>query len=93
MKLHHGTEQELDVLEVSETVQASKLILFNDDVNTFDHVITSLIEVCNHEPMQAEQCALLVHYTGKCAVKEGQFNTLEPLCTSLHDRGLSAEIQ
>lgn len=70
-----------------------EIILFNDDVNTFDHVIDTLIEVCDHEPLQAEQCALLVHYTGKCGVKTGSYKELEPQCTALLDAGLSAEIQ
>jgi ATP-dependent Clp protease adaptor protein ClpS len=92
MNLQHGTELEVDVLEEVGTDKANKLVLFNDEVNTFDFVIDSLIDVCGHDPIQAEQCTLLVHYTGKCAVKEGQFKVLEPLCTSLLDRGLSAEI-
>ncbi len=70
-----------------------EIILFNDDVNTFDHVIDTLIDVCDHEPLQAEQCALLVHYTGKCGVKTGSYKELEPQCTALLDAGLSAEIQ
>ncbi|MFD2891335.1 ATP-dependent Clp protease adaptor ClpS [Flavobacterium chuncheonense] len=71
----------------------NEIILFNDDVNTFDHVIDTLIRVCNHEPIQAEQCAILVHYKGKCAVKTGSYDELKPLCSSLLDAGLSAEIQ
>ncbi|HSD15004.1 MAG TPA: ATP-dependent Clp protease adaptor ClpS [Flavobacterium sp.] len=70
-----------------------EIILFNDDVNTFDHVIDTLIYVCDHEPLQAEQCALLVHYTGKCAVKTGSYKELEPLCSKLLEADLSAEIQ
>ncbi|MGX7666093.1 ATP-dependent Clp protease adaptor ClpS [Flavobacterium pedocola] len=70
-----------------------EIILFNDDVNTFDHVIDTLIDVCDHEPLQAEQCALLVHYTGKCGVKTGPYSELEPQCSALLDAGLSAEIQ
>lgn len=70
-----------------------EMILHNDDVNTFDHVINSLMDVCQHEAIQAEQCAWLVHYTGKCSVKRGSFRQLEPMCTALLDRGLSAEIQ
>lgn len=70
-----------------------EIILFNDDVNTFDHVIDTLMAVCNHEPLQAEQCALLVHYTGKCAVKTGSYKELEPLCSKLLQADLSAEIQ
>jgi len=70
-----------------------EIILFNDDVNTFDHVIETLMAVCQHEPLQAEQCALLVHYTGKCAVKTGSYKELEPLCSKLLQADLSAEIQ
>lgn len=70
-----------------------EIVLFNDDVNTFDHVIETLIRVCDHEPLQAEQCAILVHYTGKCTVKTGSYDKLEPQCTALLDAGLSAEIQ
>ena len=81
-----------DLLLEEQEVLTSKLVLFNDDVNTFDHVINALIDVCGHEPMQAEQCTLLVHYKGKCDVKEGEYTKLEPMCTALHDRGLSAEI-
>ena len=82
---------------VEEKVQEKRknlneIILFNDDVNTFDWVIESLIEVCEHEPLQAEQCTLLVHYKGKCGVKTGEYSKPEPVCTALLQRGLSAEI-
>lgn len=73
--------------------KAKEIILHNDDVNTFEHVIVSLMEICDHDPLQAEQCAWLVHYTGKCSVKRGSFEVLRPLCEALSDRGLSAEIQ
>lgn len=69
-----------------------EIILFNDDVNTFEHVIDSLIDVCNHTSEQAEQCAYLVHFKGKCAVKTGEFEELKPRCTKLLNLGLSAEI-
>ena len=75
-----------------QTVKLHEIVLFNDDVNTFDWVITSLIDVCKHSPEQAEQCSILVHYRGKCEVKTGSFEELEPQCTALLDRGLSAEI-
>lgn len=71
----------------------NEIVLFNDDVNTFDHVIETLIRVCDHDALQAEQCALLVHYTGKCIVKTGVYNELKPQCSALLDAGLSAEIQ
>jgi len=71
----------------------NQIVLFNDDVNTFDHVINTLIKVCQHDSIQAEQCAMLVHYKGKCTVKTGPYKELEPKCTALLDAGLSAEIQ
>jgi len=69
-----------------------EIVLFNDDHNTFDHVIETLIAACDHTAEQAEQCALLVHYKGKCTVKTGTFTDLKPRCSKLLDAGLSAEI-
>lgn len=93
-KIYNSDTETLEKTEVVEQeVDSKNLIVFNDDVNTFDHVIDSLIKVCSHEPIQAEQCTWLVHYKGKCQVKEGDFDTLEPMCTGLLDRGISAEIQ
>lgn len=83
-------QEEIDVLE--EVINQNEIVLFNDDVNTFDHVIDSLIEICEHTLEQAEQCAMLVHYKGKCTVKTGEYNDLKPRCSSLLNRGLSAEI-
>jgi ATP-dependent Clp protease adaptor protein ClpS len=73
-------------------VDKHNLIVFNDDFNTFDHVIESLIKVCKHELVQAEQCTTLIHYKGKCEVKQGDYDTLEPMCTGLLNRGITAEI-
>lgn len=70
----------------------NEIILFNDDVNTFDHVINTLVRVCNHTNEQAEQCAILVHYKGKCTVKTGIIEELKPQYTGLVDAGLSAQI-
>lgn len=86
-------QTEDDVLVIEELIDQRDLIVFNDDVNTFDHVIESLIKICKHEPEQAEQCTWIIHYNGKCQVKRGEFEKLEPLCTALLERGLSAEIQ
>lgn len=83
-------QEELDVL-VQET-REHEIILYNDDVNTFDFVIDSLVSVCDHTLEQAEQCTILVHYKGKCAVKTGEYKELEPRCTKLLELGLSAEI-
>lgn len=70
----------------------NEIVLYNDDVNTFDHVIDTLIRVCKHTSEQAEQCAILVHYKGKCTVKTGSLDELKPQCTQLLEAGLSAEI-
>ena len=79
--------------KVEEAVSSNhEIILYNDDVNTFDHVIETLLRVCEHDSIQAEQCALLVHYKGKCGVKTGSFDELKPKCTKLLEAGLSAEI-
>jgi ATP-dependent Clp protease adaptor protein ClpS len=90
MSTKEKIQEEVDVLE--QEVNLNEIVLFNDDVNTFDFVIDSLIEVCEHTLEQAEQCTLLVHYKGKCTVKTGEYKDLEPRCTKLLSRGLSAEI-
>lgn len=74
-------------------VDQRDLIVYNDDFNTFEHVIESLIKVCKHEVEQAEQCTWMVHYKGKCQVKRGEYETLEPMCTALLERGITAEIE
>ncbi len=84
------TQVETSVLEAVGI--NNEIVLYNDDVNTFDHVIDTLIRVCSHDELQAEQCALLVHYKGKCTVKTGSFDELKPQCTQLLEAGLSAEI-
>ncbi|OSZ78219.1 Clp protease ClpS [Chitinophagaceae bacterium IBVUCB1] len=68
------------------------LIVWNDDVNTFDHVIQSLMEICEHYPEQAEQCALIIHHKGKCGVRKGTFEMLRPQAEALIDRGIQATI-
>lgn len=85
-------KEEVDVDVLVEEEEKKVLVLHNDEVNTFDFVIVSLIDVCQHSLEQAEQCTWLVHYKGKCEVKTGSFDFLEPMCTALLDRGLSAEI-
>ena len=86
-------DEAVDVLVEDQLVDKKDLIVYNDDYNTFDHVIDSLVKVCKHEVVQAEQCTWLVHYKGKCQVKRGEYEKLEPLCTALLDRGISAEIE
>lgn len=86
-------EQILEEVKIEELLgNQNTIVLFNDDVNTFDHVIETLIRVCNHTAEQAEQCAILVHYKGKCTVKTGALDELKPQCTQLLEAGLSAEI-
>ena len=69
------------------------LVLYNDDVNTFDHVINCLIRICSHELIQAEQCAWLVHAKGRCKVKNGSVNELRTMCEALLENGLTAQIE
>ncbi|MDA9875383.1 MAG: ATP-dependent Clp protease adaptor ClpS [Flavobacteriaceae bacterium] len=89
-----GTKEKIkEEVEVSvEESHLNEIVLFNDEVNTFDHVIETLVDVCKHSYEQAEQCSLLVHYKGKCTVKTGLYEELEPQCTQLLKAGLSAEI-
>ena len=92
-KIMSTKEQVLEEVLVEEAVGVNnEIVLYNDDVNTFDHVIDTLIAVCSHTSEQAEQCALLVHYKGKCTVKTGAYDELKPQCTQLLQAGLSAEI-
>ena len=81
-----------EVLLEEELVAENEIVLFNDEVNTFEHVIETLIAVCEHTAEQAEQCSLIVHHNGKCTVKTGAYTDLEPRCTRLLQAGLSAEI-
>ena len=90
MSTKEKIQEDVDVLE--QEANLNEIVLFNDEVNTFDFVIDALIEVCEHTLEQAEQCTMLVHYKGKCTVKTGEYKDLEPRCTKLLSRGLSAEI-
>ena len=91
MSTREKIQEEVDVLE--DISNNNEIVLYNDDVNTFDHVIDTLIRVCEHTKEQAEQCAILVHYKGRCTVKTGSYDELKPQCSSLLDAGLSAEIE
>ncbi len=86
-------EKQSPVFESDELLDEHKsLVLFNDDFNTFDFVIRSLIEVCKHDEVQAEQCAFIVHYKGKCAVKSDSFTNLKPMFDELSRRDLTVSI-
>lgn len=93
-KEQHDLETESDLLLEEEEVGVGdkQIILYNDDVNTFEFVINALIKICKHDALQAEQCTYLVHYKGKCSVKKGTYEELEPMCTALLEKGLTAEI-
>lgn len=84
-----------DILEeiLSKTRRKNKIVVFNDDVNTFEHVISCLIKYCNHTPHQAEQCTLIIHHNGKCDVKVGTIDDLIPICSALLENQISAEIE
>jgi len=85
---------ELEELEdvVTQKEREKSLVLYNDDVNTFDHVIDSLVSICKHSAEQAEQCSYLVHYKGKCAVKHGSLEALKPMKSALQECKLTVKI-
>ena len=83
---------DVDVLDEVVETDVHNLVVFNDDVNSFDHVIATLIDVCAHTPEQAEQCTLLIHYKGKCAVKNGSWDELVPMRNEICRRGINAEV-
>jgi len=70
-----------------------QLIIWNDEVNTFEWVIDTLIDVCGHTPEQAEQSAMIIHTKGKYAVKEGSYDILKPLCDTITERGIGATVE
>lgn len=84
------TQEDADMDVLTESIH--NLIVWNDEVNTFDHVIDSLIAICEHSPEQAEQCALFIHHKGKYGVKRGSFEFLQPRAEALIDRGIQATI-
>jgi len=85
-------EEDVALMEEVQTSDMNDLVVYNDDYNTFEHVIQVLMSVCGHSPEQAEQCTLLIHYKGKCTVKMGSFNELKPMRQGICDKGISAEI-
>lgn len=94
MKANFSTD--VDVLLEEEVLtkenEESHLVLFNDDVNTFEWVIECLVRYCHHDMIQAEQCAHIVHFNGKCSVKKGNLKKLKPICETLLEKGLTVEI-
>jgi ATP-dependent Clp protease adaptor protein ClpS len=90
---HLSPEVEEELLVETVTDRSKSIVLYNDNHNTFDWVINSLIKVCDHHPEQATQCSFIVHYKGKCSVKEGSMDKLKPMKEALIDRGLNATIE
>ena len=90
-KPYYADQDETDVL--TEATSDFQLVVWNDEVNTFDWVIETLIDVCGHTPEQAEQCALFIHTKGKYAVKNGDYDTLKPMCNSITERGINATVE
>jgi len=93
--LHHPLpieldQQDVDVVAISD--DPCSLIVWNDEINTFEWVIETLIEICRHTVEQAEQCAMLIHTQGKYAVKRGSYEELKPMCDAITDRGIGATI-
>ena len=86
-----STEEAVDLLTAHE--HPYQLIVWNDEVNTFEWVIETLVEVCNHSTEQAEQCAMLIHTQGKYAVKNGNYDDLKPMCDAITERGIGATIE
>lgn len=82
-----------DIETVEDLINTRNLILHNDDHNTFDYVIVALIDICQHTWQQAEQCAMLVHFNGKCQIKHGTYEYLKPMKEELSERGLSVTIE
>ena len=86
-------KQDFEVLQEVITEDLKDLVVYNDDFNTFEHVINTLIKVCKHSTEQAEQCTWIIHYKGKCSVKKGTFDELRPMKDSICDAGIDAKIQ
>ena len=88
-------DPEVDIsIAIKELVEPPKaLIVYNDDVNTFQHATSCLVKYCGHTVLQAEQCALIIHHNGKCDVKHGSFDKLKPICEALLENGLTAKIE
>ena len=86
-------EHAFDIDVLTEVESPYSLIVWNDEVNSFDWVIQTLIEVCNHSTEQAEQCAMIIHTQGKYAVKQGSYEELKPMCDAITDRGIGATIE
>jgi len=86
------TAVEEQVKKKAKSIETNDLIIYNDDYNSFEHVINSLVKVCKHESIQAEQCTFIIHHNGKCSVKKGELKDLKPMRDALCERGIDAKI-
>ena len=84
-------DEETEVLD--DIGMECSLIVWNDEVNTFDWVIQALVEICDHTQEQAEQCAMIIHSQGKYAVKHGTYEVLKPMCDAITERGIGATVE
>lgn len=93
MAYNEKVKEQLDTDILEDLDNSHSLIVWNDNINTFEWVIETLIEVCGHDEQQAEQCAMIIHNKGKYAVKHGSYDTLKPMCDAITDRGIGATIE
>jgi ATP-dependent Clp protease adaptor protein ClpS len=93
--MRSATDTEVLLMEevLTKTTSPFQIIVWNDDVNTFEWVIETLVEVCGHSYEQAEQCAFIIHNSGKYAVKNGTYDDLRPMCDAILERGISATLE
>ncbi len=83
----------VDTKKDIETELNKKIVVYNDDINSFEHVITCFVAYCNHNWEQAEQCAMIIHTKGRCSVKEGMYDDLKPMQEALNEAGIDAKIE
>lgn len=93
MAYNENVKEQFDTDILEDLDNMHNLIVWNDNVNTFEWVIETLIEVCGHDEQQAEQCALIIHNKGKYAVKQGSYDILKPMCDAITERGIGATIE
>jgi ATP-dependent Clp protease adaptor protein ClpS len=93
MKTQTSQQESIDVDVLEDVADPCTLIVWNDEVNTFEWVIETLMQICNHSYEQAEQCAYLIHFKGKYAVKNGSYDELKPMCDAITDRGIGATVE
>lgn len=86
-------EELVEVEDEVDTGKVNDLVVYNDDFNTFEHVINTLIKVCKHDVTQAEQCTYIIHFKGKCAVKKGTYKELKPMREGICEAGIKATIE